>query len=110
MGKTIEAEIKVPQTPNEIVPRRGYITKVLGVVHSEECRRRIETEMKEDPEEAARINVANKKRAEFVMKHGLKGSADEREPRRGGEGSTTRRREPDQADSSDGFALRTTMW
>ncbi len=43
-----------------------------GVVHSEECRRRIETEMKKDPEEAARINIANEKRAEFVMKRGLK--------------------------------------
>ncbi len=55
-----------------------------GVVHSEECRRRVETEMKKDPDEAARINVANTKRAEFVKKNGLKRIAvEEMEPRGG---------------------------
>ncbi len=116
VGKTIEAEIKIPPRPNEIAPRRAYVTKALieklggaegclgrtqsvtggaGVLHSDERSRTVETEMKTDPEGAARINFANKKRAELAMKHGLKRTADEEmEPGGGGDCNPTGRREP----------------
>ena len=46
-------------------------------LHSEECRRRIEKEMKNDPEQRERIQETKRKRREFIEKHAKKFKVDE---------------------------------
>ena len=48
-----------------------------GIPHSEECRRRIEKEMKNDPEQRERIQETKRKRREFIEKHAKKFKVDE---------------------------------
>ena len=48
-----------------------------GIPHSEECRRRIEKEMKNDPEQRQRIQETKRKRREFIEKHAKKFKVDE---------------------------------
>ena len=83
------------QARDESVPRRTYITRALldkygvtdsclgctsailggtGVPHSEECRRRIQRLMREDPEDQGKVREAERKRKAFVDKH-LRGEA-----------------------------------
>ena len=47
--------------------------------HSEECRRRIEKEMKNDPEQSARIQETKRERRDFIERHATKFKVDESE-------------------------------
>ena len=79
-----------PQVADDAMPRRVYITRATltrygmtegcmgcvtsaiggtGVAHSEDCRRRIEKEMRQDPEQRERIREAKIKRKDFIEKH-----------------------------------------
>ena len=80
------------------MPRRVYITRAVlnqcgttdgcvgcanstiggtGILHSKERRRRIEKEMKNDPEQRERIQETKRKRREFIEKHAKKFKVDE---------------------------------
>ena len=48
-----------------------------GIPHSEECRRRIEKDMKNDPERRERIQETNRKRRGFIERHAKKLKVDE---------------------------------
>ena len=92
VNTNVETEIPPPPRPTETVPRRVYITKALversgsteectgctnaalggtGMVHSEECRKRIDQELRKDPETAGKLRASFKRRKEFVKQHGL---------------------------------------
>ena len=82
-----------PRTAEDAIPRRVYITRATlsrygmtegcmgcttsaiggsGVAHSEQCRSRIEREMRKDPGQRERVKEALCKRKEFIMKHAKK--------------------------------------
>ena len=86
---TIDAGLPAPAAAEQI-PRRVYLTKSLlgkygmtdgcvgctnatigntGVVHSEECRKRIEKAMRQDAGDRERVREAHKRRTDFVNKH-----------------------------------------
>ena len=48
-----------------------------GILHSEECRRRIEKEMKNDPEQRERIQETKRKRRDVIERHAKKFKVDE---------------------------------
>ena len=48
-----------------------------GIPHSEECRRRIEKEMKNDPGQRERIQETKRKRRDFIERHANKLKVDE---------------------------------
>ena len=50
-----------------------------GIHHSEECRRRIEKEMKNDPGQRERIQETKRKRRDFIERHAKKLKVDETE-------------------------------
>ena len=80
----------VPPDANDALPRRAYLAKAIlekfgatdgcpgctvimlgssGVVHNDERRKRLEKEMKDDPEKKAKLKDIKRKRSEFVSKH-----------------------------------------
>ena len=87
-----------PRVEEDAVPRRVYITRAVlnqygitdgcvgcansiiggtGIPLSELCRRRIEKETKNDPEQRERIQETKRKRREFIEKHAKKCNVDE---------------------------------
>ena len=79
-----------PPKPAEAIPRRVYITRAVlekygftdgclgctnsavrltGIVHSDECRKRIESAMHQDVVDKARLQESKRKREEFVSRH-----------------------------------------
>ena len=89
----IDKEIRLQeplQEERESIPRRVYLTKSIidkfgatdgcpgcitvmlggtGIPHSEDCRKRIENEMRDDPEQRQKLKEVRKRREEFVKQH-----------------------------------------
>ena len=86
-----------PRVEEDAMPKRVYITGAVlnqygitdgcvsaistsggtGILHSEECRRRIEKEMESDPEQRERIQETKRERREFIERHAKKFKVDE---------------------------------